>query len=241
MGRYTKKRFMILDLHPDLHIEKITFGREAAPLLVIDNFVADPDRLVKKAATAQFASGGRFYPGIRDKAPPSYEHFLTTRLQPLLAEHFGLVSRSLSLTMCHFSLVTTAAAQLAPMQRIPHVDTLAREGFATIHYLFKEKLGGTAFYRHRATGYESLDEVRGPEYFRVLESESAGPNRPAVNYINGDTPLFEQIARAEGVFNRMLVYRRNSLHSGSIDSAFVPDTNPRTGRLSINSFIDPAY
>jgi hypothetical protein len=59
-------------------------------------------------------------------------------------------------------------------------------------------------------------------------------------YINGDTALFEQIARAEGVFNRMLVYRRNSLHSGSIDGAFMPDANPRTGRLSINSFIDPA-
>lgn len=231
---------MILDLHPNLRVEKLALGREGAPLLVIDNFVADPDRLVKKATTAQFSSGGRFYPGIRAKAPPSYEHFLATRLQPLLAEHFGLVSPSLRLTMCHFSLVTTPAAQLGPMQRIPHVDSLAREGFATIHYLFKENLGGTAFYRHRATGYESLDEMRGPEYFRVLESESAGPECPALNYINGDTPLFEQIARAEGVFNRMLIYRRNSLHSGSIDSAFLPDANPRTGRLSINSFIDPA-
>lgn len=125
------------------------------------------------------------------------------------------------------------------MQRIPHVDALAREGFATIHYLFKGNLGGTAFYRHRATGYESLDETRGPEYFRLLEAQSAGPDAPDVNYINGDTPLFEQIARAEGTFNRMLVYRRNSLHSGSIDSSFVPDADPRTGRLSINSFIDP--
>jgi hypothetical protein len=36
----------------------------------------------------------------------------------------------------------------------------------------------------------------------------------------------------------MLVYRRNSLHSGCIETGFVPDTNPSTGRLSINSFID---
>ncbi|MET0533000.1 MAG: DUF6445 family protein [Steroidobacter sp.] len=231
---------MILDLHPNLRLDKQTLGREGAPLLVIDNFVAEPERLIKKAATAQFAPGGRFYPGIRAKAPPSYEHFLATYLQPLLVEHFGLASRSLRLTMCHYSLVTTPAAQLNPMQRIPHVDSLAREGFATIHYLFKGNLGGTAFYRHRATGYESLNEVRGPEYFRVLESENAGPDRPEEKYINGDTTLFEQIGRAEGVFNRMLVYRRNSLHSGSIDPAFVPDADPRTGRLSINSFIEPA-
>lgn len=230
---------MIVDFHPKIRIEKRAFGREQATLLVIDNFVTEPDRLVKKAATAQFSAGGRFYPGIRAKAPPSYEHFLATRLQPLLAEHFNFTGSTLRLSMCHFSLVTTLAAELAPMQRIPHVDSLAREGFATVHYLFKGNLGGTAFYRHRATGFESLDEVRGPEYFNMLKSESAGPNSPGLQYINGDTPLFERIAHAEGVFNRMLVYRRNSLHSGSIDGSFVPDTDPRTGRLSINSFIDP--
>lgn len=231
---------MILDFHPQLRLEKHVFGRERATLLVIDNFVAEPERLIKKATTAQFTSGGRFYPGIRAKAPPSYEHFLATRLPPLLAEHFDFAGNTLRLSMCHFSLVTTHAADLTPMQRIPHVDSLARDGFATVHYLFKKKLGGTAFYRHRATGFETLDEVRKPEYFNVLHAESAGPNGPGPRYINGDTPLFEQIAHVEGVFNRMLVYRRNSLHSGSIDHDFVPDADPRSGRLSINCFIDPA-
>ena len=230
---------MIVDFHPQIRIEKREFGREQATLLVIDNFVAEPERLAKKANTAQFSAGGRFYPGIRAKAPPSYEHFLATRLHPLLTEHFGFTGATPRLSMCHFSLVTTPAAQLAPMQRIPHVDSLARDGVATIHYLFKGNLGGTAFYRHRATGFESLDEARRSEYFNVLQAESAGPDSPGSHYINGDTPLFERIAHAEGVFNRMLVYRRNSLHSGSIDGAFVPDTDPRTGRLSINSFIDP--
>lgn len=230
---------MILDLHPAIRIEKRTLGREGAPLLVIDNFVAEPERLVKKAGTAQFTSGGRFYPGIRAKAPPSYEHFLTTRLQPLLAEHFGAPSRQWRLSMCHYSLVTTPAAELSLLQCLPHVDSLSPDGFATIHYLFKGQLGGTAFYRHRATGYEYLDHARGPIYSRVLEGECAGPDRPLSEYINGDTALFEQIDQADGVFNRMLVYHRNSLHSGAIDRAFVPDANPRTGRLSINSFLDP--
>ncbi|WP_129775614.1 DUF6445 family protein [Peristeroidobacter soli] len=230
---------MILDLHPQLRIQKLTLGREGAPLVVIDNFVAEPERLVKKAATAQFASGGQYYPGIRVKAPPSYEHFMVTRLPALVGEHFGLTSPSLRLSMCHYSLVTTPAAELTLLQRLPHVDSLAPEGLATIHYLFTAKHGGTAFYRHRATGYEYLDRERGPVYSRALDSECAGPDRPSLEYINGDTALFEEIARAEGVFNRVLVYRRNSLHSGSIDRAFVPDPNPRTGRLSINCFVDP--
>jgi hypothetical protein len=61
---------------------------------------------------------------------------------------------------------------------------------------------------------------------------------PAAEYISGNTALFEQIASEDGIFNRMLVYRRNSLHSGSIAKGFVPDPNPLTGRLSINCFID---
>jgi hypothetical protein len=36
----------------------------------------------------------------------------------------------------------------------------------------------------------------------------------------------------------MVVYRRNSLHSGSIDNARVPPGDPMAGRLSINTFID---
>jgi hypothetical protein len=36
----------------------------------------------------------------------------------------------------------------------------------------------------------------------------------------------------------MLVYRRNSLHSGCIAKGFVPDPDPLTGRLSVNCFID---
>src|SRR5690606_25695051 len=118
------------------------------------------------------------------------------------------------------------------LQRIPHFDSLEREGLATVHYLFRGNLGGTAFYRHRKTGFESIDASRRDAYFRSLESENDGPNMPGPGYINGDTPLYEQIAKQEGVFNRMLVYPRNILHSGCIDRNFVPDPNPRTGRLS---------
>jgi len=45
------------------------------------------------------------------------------------------------------------------------------------------------------------------------------------------------VGRQDGVFNRMLIYRRNTLHSGQLARGFVPDPNPRTGRLSINGFL----
>jgi hypothetical protein len=91
--------------------------------------------------------------------------------------------------------------------------------------------------RDDASG-ESFDESRQAAYLQALARETSGPEGPGAAYINGDTALFEQIARQDGVYNRMLVYRRNSLHSGCIGKDFVPDPNPLSGRLSINSFID---
>ena len=227
-----------MDLHPDICVQKLTIGSERAPLLVIDNFVTDAESLVTAAATKQLAQSTRFYPGVRAKAPLSYQQVFATRLKSLLAEYFELQGSSVRFSMCHYSLVTTPAASLAPLQRIPHIDSLGRSGLASIHYLFRGNLGGPAFYRHRKTGFEFVDESRQETYFRCLQNEIEGLDAPPAQYINGGTALFEQVSAQEGVFNRMLVYRRNSLHSGSIARDFVPDPNPLTGRLSINCFID---
>ncbi|HEY4368897.1 MAG TPA: DUF6445 family protein [Steroidobacteraceae bacterium] len=233
---------MNLDLHPDLRIRKLAIGVERAPLLVIDNFVANADDLIEHAASLRFTPLGRFYPGIRAVAPPNYRQFVVTRLRDVLLDCLGVRSGSLDFSMCHYSIVTTPPEQLLVPQRIPHIDSLATNALASIHYLFKQDLGGTAFYRHRRTGFEVVDASRNEAYFSSLRDESvrleSADHGHLPGYINGDTELFEQIARQDGVFNRMLVYRRNSLHSGCIDAGFVPDPNPRTGRLSINSFID---
>ena len=60
---------------------------------------------------------------------------------------------------------------------------------------------------------------------------------PPAQYVNGDTPLFERSARYEAAFDRAIVYPGASLHSGDIPPGFVPDADPRTGRLTVNSFL----
>jgi hypothetical protein len=237
---------MNLDLHRNIRIQKLAIGVERAPLLVIDDVVANADELVEDAASTVFAEPAGFYPGIRAWAPPAYQQLILAKLRDALLECLGvpngitsgITSGLLRFSMCHYSLVTTPPEKLAAPQRIPHVDSLAKNALASIHYLFKASLGGTAFYRHRKTGFETIDESRNEPYFRSLRDENLGPATLGPGYINGDTDLFEQIAKQDGAFNRMLVYRRNSLHSGCIGSDFVPDPNPRTGRLSINGFID---
>ncbi|MEJ0086761.1 MAG: DUF6445 family protein [Pseudomonadota bacterium] len=227
-----------MDIHRDITIRSRTIGNERAPLLVIDNLLADADELVHIATQEKFTAQSRYYPGIRTAAPQAYQDLLAARLADTLAQHFDLAGGRVVFSLCHFSLVTTPPGQLEIPQRIPHVDSLSRGGLASIHYLFKQPFGGTAFYRHRKTGFEYIDESRNETYLRSLRDENLRPQIAGPGYINGDTALFEQVAREDGVFNRMLVYRRNSLHSGCIDERFVPDPDPRTGRLSINSFLD---
>ena len=142
--------------------------------------------------------------------------------------------------MSHSSLVTQPPEKLAFLQRIPHIDSSTSRGLATVHYLFHAGWGGTAFYRHRGTGYEYVDEGRELAYFTRLQQESQGADAPAPGYIGEDTPLFERVEKVDGIYNRMLVYRRNSLHSATIDNDRVPPPDPVGGRLSINTFIDVA-
>lgn len=230
---------MLIQPHPGLRWQVRRIGNEGAPLLVVDQAVADPDRLVRKAARGHFTSQGALFPGLRIRAPLSYEVFLEQLVRPLLDAHFGLPARGrLAFPVCHYSLVARRPEALEFLQRIPHVDSTAAHGLATVHYLFRGDWGGTAFYRHRATGFECVDDARRDAYFARLRDESEGDDAPAPGYIRGDTPLFQRIDAVAGVFNRLLVYRRNSLHSGDIDDARVPPPDPLAGRLSINSFID---
>jgi hypothetical protein len=228
---------MTFSVHQDIRLQKLTIGRELAPLLVIDNFAANPDELVEIAAGKLFGDVVSYYPGVRAKVPLTYQQLVIEQLGAVLTGYFGLNATGVRFTACHFSLVTTPPEKLTYLQRIPHVDSLLPNQLAFIHYLFRTSLGGTAFYRHRATGFECVDQERKPEYWRYVEAEKDGPHSPPAQYIDGDTPLYEQIGRQEGLFNRMLVYRRNSLHSGALARDFIPDANPRSGRLSINGFL----
>ena len=228
---------MTLRIHPDFHIERLEIGRERAPLIVIDNLVADAEQLVEQAAAKVFTDVPDYFPGIRAKTPLTYQQFVIEELRNILAESFGVTASTLRFTHCHFSLVTTPAEKLSLLQRIPHIDSPVPTELAFMHYLFRADLGGTAFYRHRSTGFEYVDAQRYAEYFGRLADELGGPHSPPAEYIHADTPLFEQISGQEARFNRLLVYRRNSLHSSNLSEGFRPDANPRTGRLSINGFL----
>lgn len=230
---------MNFQLHSNMTMQKLHIGEEKSPLLVIDSFVENAEELVNIACQLKFEVNSNFYPGVRAEAPIEYQQLIIDKLQDTLLEFFQLKANKLKFTISHFSMVTSEPNQLHLLQRIPHFDSLDSEGLAAIHYLFKTDLGGTSFYKHRDTQFESIDEKRQGQYFASMKKNGSN-NMPSPEYINGDTVLYKRIAEQQGIFNRIIIYRRNLLHSGSIPKDFVPDDNPLTGRLSINSFIDPS-
>ncbi len=220
----------------EVHIDLM--GRELQPVLIIDD-AAPSAELLKQHAIAGcrdlFKSG--MYPGLRAKTMASYNRFL-----------IEIMNKAITLTGCdlpavsqgesYFSMVTTPPALLAPMQRIPHFDQPRPDEIAIVHYLCGPEHGGTAFYRHRRTGFEYIDSQRQRDYLPVLE-EDIRYHPPAPEYIHGNTPLFERIYSVNARFNRLIAYRCSSLHSGDIAAGFRPVMDPNRGRFTATAFLRP--
>lgn len=210
-------------------------GAERQPVAIVDGFHPDPRALRVIAQAAMFGPAANHYPGLRAELPNDYFTAIRPALLRVLAgvfDHHGLPK----LIDSSFSIVTTRPEALSVAQRLPHVDANDLERIALVHYLALENEGGTAFYRHRATGLEMLDPARASTYRAVLGAELMGRDLPA-GYIAGSTNLFEQTANVEARFNRAVIYRSALLHSGVIPPTAMLSDDPATGRLTVTAFL----
>ncbi len=209
-------------------------GAERSPILCIDDFFANPELLVECAAQAHYIDVGPLYPGVRAPAPAEYVQMLLKAVGPEVERVFGTPPEE-DLELCAFSMVTAPASALRHAQRIPHFDGPEPRRFAFLHYLCAPHFGGTSFYRHRSTGFESVTPERLMIYRSAVERELRA-SQPAAAYMNGDTEVFEQVHSVAAAYNRLVIYRGNLLHSGDIPAALPLIEDPRQGRLTINGF-----
>jgi hypothetical protein len=212
------------------------FGHEQEPVVVIDNFTSNFQALRQDAASRSYQKLGPFYPGIRAQANPAFINERMPVLKEILTDVFGFHNGA-QLTECAYSLVTTARNDLTPIQRLPHYDGTDEGRLAFLHYLSPEKFGGTAFFRHKGTGFETITDGRFQAYKSALEKETAEIGLPPQNYINQSSRQFEMIGCIKAKPNRCILYRGITLHSGQIPDDLPLDTNPETGRLTINIFL----
>ena len=217
------------------NISTRAIGEEAEQLVTIDGFAPDPAALRAAAIAASFGPAGEHYPGIRAALPPGYFRDRLPLIASALGRNFGRFRR-IHVIDASFSIVTTPPSALSVKQRLPHVDAFGRERIALIHYLSPDGGAGTAFYRHRATGYETIDDARAPTYFETLDRE-LGDGAVPTGYIASDTALFAQTKRVEAHYDRALLYRSCLLHSGAIASDAVLSPDPARGRLTVTAFL----
>jgi hypothetical protein len=218
-----------------MRLSASTIGSENEPVLIVDNMLSNPEQLLRVADDAVFtpaftSSGG--YPGLRAGAPQIYVDAMLRTLTGPIRETFGLGAIEIVKAECAFSLVTLAPDRLTSPQRAPHVDATNAYQFAILHYLCTPDFGGTAYYRHRATGFETITDARKDAFLAVRASEGF-----ADGYVSDGEPWFERTAEIEAAFNRVIIYRSNILHSGRILMPHRLSPDPRLGRLTANIFV----
>jgi hypothetical protein len=223
-------------INPAARVDVARLGRERQPVIVLDDMLSQPDLWRHVAARAVFAPIRPFHPGVSAVVPARLGSQLRDELAPLIAATFGLdpVPPAYS---CFLSLVTTPPEALTRVQRLPHVDGLERERIAILIYLAGADKGGTAFFRQRATGFETVDAQRRAAFEAALDAGLDEHGEPPPGYLDGDTELYECIARYEARPNRGLIYRGHSLHSAAIAPGAELPQDGAKGRLTLNAFL----
>jgi hypothetical protein len=218
---------------PKIGIHRI--GLEAQPLVVIDNYSGMVEELREAGYAGQYGSDPSYYPGVRAKVVPRYHDPRRELIAEVVSKVFGFTRAKIGEPS--FSLATLPASDLVPVQRIPHFDKTGGRAIATVHYLLGPESGGTAFFRHRRTGFETVKPDREELYFAALAEDDREYGLPPPRYHYGDSERYEQIAEVKAVPDRLIIYRSRQLHSGVIPDPAALSSDPRLGRLTITMFI----
>lgn len=211
-------------------------GAEQQPVIVIDDYARDPERLIEEAAELEYGRNANSFPGVRAATPPDLMGSIRDSLAGLIRQTFG-IQGELNRIESYYSLITTPPGELDILQRLPHFDGVGPARVAILHHLSRAEAGGTAFYRHRSTGFETITEERLATYNQRVNEDLHRHGLPGPGLIGGDTPIYERIAGYQARFNRCLIYRGNTLHSAEAPADLPLPADPRTGRFSINTFI----
>ncbi|GAA5138020.1 hypothetical protein GCM10025767_19740 [Thalassotalea piscium] len=226
-------------INDQIKCKAMIVGQEKNIVLVIDDFSQNPSELVNafinRNTHIKVEGDKNHYPGIHAEVNTLYTQQLYLALKPLIKEYYKLPVAYLEHIRSDFSIVLTRPEELNQEQCIPHYDSLGKGHIAVLHYLCHPPYLGTGFYRHKATGYESINRTRLAQYSQIIEKNIE--NKIFKNdYINRGNEHYELIDNVELKFNRLVVYPSQMLHSSLIDSKLITDDFDK-GRLTLRTFL----
>jgi uncharacterized protein DUF6445 len=217
-------------------------GQRAIAVTQIDDVLRDPEDVVALGYARSYTQDrSNLYPGVRAPVPESFSSAFRAWLTPIL-QRKGLLSagQAIQRDSTFFSVVTTASADLLPIQCIPHYDSSDPNLLAAVIYLCDTRFSGTSFYRHRRTGYEEITAENQTNYRLALDHDMATHGAPPRQYMNGDSLLFETTFSNPLKFNSAIVYPGRILHAGNIRNPFIPPRDPSEWRLTITALLQVA-
>lgn len=225
--------------NPAARFESVRFANGGS-CLVVDDALAEPDRLLQYAVDNRAAFGAvdfSAYPGVYLDAPQSFGAALAEFFNLRVRRHFD--ARRLVHMQCRLSMVTLAPAQLQPTQCLAHRDQLTLDPGQSIQacilYLFRDaQLGGTGFYEiGRAAG--ELDALsRDAQHLPAAEFFARYGLTPG--YLTDSNSWYTRIGGIEARWNRCIFFDGYALHSGDIRQPQRLSADPLTGRLTCNGF-----
>ena len=215
-------------------------GNGKTPVFILDNFMQDQAQaLLQDIESLQFDDAPTYYPGIRAKLPDDYIKSVAVAVVPLLQKIYQIPENyQIEFFDSYYSLVTYTPDELSNEQRIPHFDGTDPYRFALIHYLNHNPHGGTALYRHTPTNLERITESNVDQYLQTVTDYIEQHGGLEAKYIDSTNTQFEKIGEIPFVQNRFAIYPGNLLHSGTINPITDIDSNPVTGRLTANIFLN---
>lgn len=196
----------ILETHQGLSRPSSQFRERTPSVIVVDDFLRDPDQVRALALAQDYGSDSRFYKGFR-----THERFLW----PHLREEFGrLLGRPISQWLGHGA---NGVFQQTSVQDplVWHHDT---QGYAAAIYLTPDAPpgSGTSFWRDRIHGCRrrpthvlERDRLGGDEAVRAAESVIYD----SYNLEHADN--WELVESVAGLYNRLVIWDASLIHSAT--------------------------
>jgi hypothetical protein len=197
-------------------------------VLIIDNFYRNPEYIRSLALSLDYHRVAGMYPG--------YLAFVSISTKPLLEFVNKLmvevIGKDLTFTPYYqddlaFAVMTKRGCELVPAQRKPHFDDFC--DYAGLVYLnpAEQCAGGTSFWRHRISGWESASEVNGATLpallarFGVTDQKSlvkrvlaeGGLEAGPIQYPTESTPTWERTQVITMKYNRFVFYDSLLFHT----------------------------
>lgn len=225
----------------DIKPQIIYVGNEKTPVIVIDDFANDLTQLLDYARhkVNYEQDDGSYYPGVRAALPRPYAIEVINHVFQLIYDVYKVPHQlRIKPQMLAFSLISQTPESLMPLQRLPHFDTPDPYHFAILHYLNDGPHGNTAFFRHKTTGFERINEANMNHYFDAAKSFLQEHQQDQPRYFTDSDKHYDIFHQIEYRPNRLVIYPGSLLHSTLVSLENDIDDNPHTGRLTANIFIN---